>query len=184
MCRRDLHPIGPDHRSAVTRTVSSTRSSHAFNQRGLLTLAHLPLVGPPLTDPFFVRMGERKLGRDRTRPHELGALSCSSSCSKPRLCTGSKPGQQAFAMPPIDLKALENRLGGRDRLDFGTVRPRVQIPGPRPPTHSNDDRPGGFPFRRSSWGAHRVARHQLKELRHGPAMGRRSADSLPAVNEH
>src|ERR1700736_440179 len=25
-----------------------------------------------------------------------------------------------------------NGLGGRDRPDFGTVRPRVQIPGPRP----------------------------------------------------
>jgi hypothetical protein len=27
---------------------------------------------------------------------------------------------------------LENALGGRDRLDFGTVRLRVQIPGPGP----------------------------------------------------
>ncbi len=35
-------------------------------------------------------------------------------------------------MPPIDLKTREIRLSGRDRLDFGTVRPRVQIPGPRP----------------------------------------------------
>jgi hypothetical protein len=31
-----------------------------------------------------------------------------------------------------DLKTCEIGLGGRDRLDFGTVRPRVQIPGPRP----------------------------------------------------
>jgi len=30
----------------------------------------------------------------------------------------------------IDPNTIENRLGGRDRLDFGTVRPRVQIPGP------------------------------------------------------
>jgi hypothetical protein len=29
-------------------------------------------------------------------------------------------------------KPAENGLGGRVRLDFGTVRPRVQIPGPRP----------------------------------------------------
>jgi hypothetical protein len=29
-------------------------------------------------------------------------------------------------------QTLENGLGGRDRQDFGTVRPRVQIPGPRP----------------------------------------------------
>jgi hypothetical protein len=35
-------------------------------------------------------------------------------------------------MPRIDLKTLEIDLGGRDRPDFGTVRPRVQIPGPRP----------------------------------------------------
>ena len=39
-------------------------------------------------------------------------------------------------MPPIELKTLENGLGGRDRLDFGTVRPRVQIPGPRPFSYS------------------------------------------------
>jgi len=35
-------------------------------------------------------------------------------------------------MPPIELKPLENGLGGWDRPDFGTVRPRVQIPDPRP----------------------------------------------------
>lgn len=34
-------------------------------------------------------------------------------------------------MPRIDHKTFENGLRGRDRLDFGTVRPRVQIPGPR-----------------------------------------------------
>jgi len=39
-------------------------------------------------------------------------------------------------MPRIDLKTLETGLGGRDRLDFGTVRPRVQIPGPRPILYS------------------------------------------------
>ena len=31
----------------------------------------------------------------------------------------------------IEVKTLEINLGGRDRPDFGTVRPRVQIPGPR-----------------------------------------------------
>ena len=35
-------------------------------------------------------------------------------------------------MLPIQLKHFEIGLSGRDRLDFGTVRPRVQIPGPRP----------------------------------------------------
>jgi hypothetical protein len=35
-----------------------------------------------------------------------------------------------------ELKTLENGLGGRNRLDFGTVRPRVQIPGPRPYLYS------------------------------------------------
>jgi hypothetical protein len=35
-------------------------------------------------------------------------------------------------MLPIELKTGEKILGGQDRLDFGTVRPRVQIPGPRP----------------------------------------------------
>ena len=31
-----------------------------------------------------------------------------------------------------ELKTCENGLGGQNCLDFGTVRPRVQIPGPRP----------------------------------------------------
>src|SRR6266852_7240671 len=31
-----------------------------------------------------------------------------------------------------ELKTRENGRGGRNRLDFGTVRPRVPIPGPRP----------------------------------------------------
>jgi hypothetical protein len=35
-------------------------------------------------------------------------------------------------MLPAELKTLEIDPGGRDRPDFGTVRPRVQIPGPRP----------------------------------------------------
>jgi hypothetical protein len=33
---------------------------------------------------------------------------------------------------PNELKPFDNGCGGRDRLDFQTVRPRVQIPGPRP----------------------------------------------------
>jgi hypothetical protein len=36
-----------------------------------------------------------------------------------------------------ELKTLENSLGGRKGLDFGTVRPRVQIPGPRPNPNTN-----------------------------------------------
>jgi hypothetical protein len=35
-------------------------------------------------------------------------------------------------MLPAELKTLEIDPGGRDRPEFGTVRPRVQIPGPRP----------------------------------------------------
>ena len=35
-------------------------------------------------------------------------------------------------MPPIDLKPSKTFSVGRYRPDFGTVRPRVQIPGPRP----------------------------------------------------
>ena len=45
-------------------------------------------------------------------------------------------------MPPIELKPLKNGLGGRDRLDFGTVRPRVQIPGPRPKSEYESDTAG------------------------------------------
>ena len=32
----------------------------------------------------------------------------------------------------MNSKTFENGLGGRNPLHFGTVRPRVQIPGPRP----------------------------------------------------
>src|SRR6202022_1999634 len=35
-------------------------------------------------------------------------------------------------MLPIQFKTLKSSLGGRNHVDFGTVRPRVQIPGPRP----------------------------------------------------
>src|SRR5450759_129362 len=35
-----------------------------------------------------------------------------------------------------ELKTPEIGLGGQDRLHFGTVRPRVQIPGPRPFSYS------------------------------------------------
>jgi hypothetical protein len=38
--------------------------------------------------------------------------------------------------PRNELKTLEIGLGGRNRLDFGTVRLRVQIPGPRPKSES------------------------------------------------
>jgi hypothetical protein len=41
-------------------------------------------------------------------------------------------------MPPIELKTLETGLHGRNRADFGTVRPRVQIPGPRPKSEYDD----------------------------------------------
>ncbi len=34
---------------------------------------------------------------------------------------------------------LEIDLGGRGRVDFGTVRPRVQIPGPRPISEYDPD---------------------------------------------
>ena len=41
-------------------------------------------------------------------------------------------------MPPTDLKTLETGLSGRTRPDFGSVRPRVQIPGPRPKLDRSD----------------------------------------------
>lgn len=51
-----------------------------------------------------------------------------SSCSHDSALTAPRIGRE----PRIDLKPCENRLGRRSLLDFGTVRPRVQIPGPRP----------------------------------------------------
>src|ERR1700681_654586 len=43
------------------------------------------------------------------------------------------------SMSRIDLKTLANGLRGRDRPDFGPVRPRVQIPGPRPISEFRSD---------------------------------------------
>jgi hypothetical protein len=42
----------------------------------------------------------------------------------------TKSVANAYPTARIDLKRPEIDLGGRKRLDFGTVRPRVQIPGP------------------------------------------------------
>ena len=52
-----------------------------------------------------------------------------------------KMAQNRRASSLNELKTLENGLGGRDRLDFGTVRPRVQIPGPRPKSNSENASP-------------------------------------------
>jgi uncharacterized membrane protein YbhN (UPF0104 family) len=48
----------------------------------------------------------------------------------------TKSVANAYPTARIDLKRPEIDLGGRKRLDFGTVRPRVQIPGPRPFSYS------------------------------------------------
>jgi len=52
-----------------------------------------------------------------------------------------------------ELKTLEIGLGGRNRLDFGTVRPRVQIPGPRPFLYSKSAILDVFRSRRVTDGA-------------------------------
>ncbi len=56
-------------------------------------------------------------------------------------------------MLPIQLKHFEIGLSGRDRLDFGTVRPRVQIPGPRPFLYSKSAISGVVESRRGTAGA-------------------------------
>ncbi len=43
-----------------------------------------------------------------------------------------KLGEIAYLMAQIELKTLENELCGRSFVQFGTVKPRVQIPGSRP----------------------------------------------------
>ena len=43
-----------------------------------------------------------------------------------------KPVENRPASSRNELKTFEIGPSGRNRLDFGTVRPRVQIPGPRP----------------------------------------------------
>jgi hypothetical protein len=69
-----------------------------------------------------------------------------------------KPGWNHRVRCRNDLKTLENGLGGRDRLDFGTVRPRVQIPGPRPtnlsvkgPRQPSRDNPRATRLLADSW---------------------------------
>src|SRR5207245_11386718 len=59
-------------------------------------------------------------------------LACSNSCSNPSSLKCLQTGPSETRGTLNRAKTLENGLGGRDRLDFGTVRPRVQIPGPRP----------------------------------------------------
>src|SRR6266849_3076677 len=51
-----------------------------------------------------------------------------------------------------ELKTRENGRGGRNRLDFGTVRPRVQIRGPDQKSYSNR----GLRLLRLARGGHRA----------------------------
>src|ERR1700694_5709146 len=83
-----------------------------------------------------------------------------------------KSRPDCLAWPRIELKPLESLLGGRDRLDFGTVRPRVQIPGPRPFLSSKSPIFDVIRSRRVADG-HRFVEHLATRLR---SLSRSSAD--------
>ncbi len=75
------------------------------------------------------------LGRSSESRHRVATsidVSCSSLCSTPWDMSWLKRRSERLVSLAIESKTLEISLGGRDRPDFGTVRPRVQIPGPRP----------------------------------------------------
>jgi hypothetical protein len=55
--------------------------------------------------------------------------------------------------PPNELKTLDNDLHGRNPVDFGTVRPRVHFPGPRPFSYSKSAISGVVQGRRGTAGA-------------------------------
>ena len=56
-----------------------------------------------------------------------------------------------------ELETIKTRLSGRNRLDFGTVRPRVQIPGPRPSLYSKSAIPEVVSGQRHTAGSHLFA---------------------------
>jgi len=72
----------------------------------------------------------------------LRAVSCSSSCSNGIRFWWLKRARNRWLDRRNELKTVANDLGGRDRSDFGTVRPRVQIPGSRPLLYSKSAIPG------------------------------------------
>ena len=65
---------------------------------------------------------------------QLGRGAAKRDCSTRR--------QSAKVDAATELKMHDNVVGGRDRPDFGTVRPRVQIPGPRPKSEYDHQRYG------------------------------------------
>jgi len=79
------------------------------------------------------------LGRSSESRHRVATsigVSCSSLCSTRWDVSWLKRRSERLVSLAIESKTLEISLGARDRPDFGTVRPRVQIPGPRPSLYS------------------------------------------------
>jgi hypothetical protein len=89
--------------------------------------------------------------------------------------------------PRNELKTLENVLGGRDRLDFGTVRPRVQIPGPRPKSEYDDGIMAGAHGGAGSQPYHKLQPVYIEEfipVSRSPQICRKTfpADTVPRVD--
>ena len=70
-----------------------------------------------------------------------------------------KPAWNCRGTSQNEVKTLEIGLGRRNRLDFGTVRPRVQIPGPRPKSEYDDGIMAG-----AHWGAGSQPYHKLQPV--------------------
>src|SRR5712692_11518716 len=107
---------------------------------------------------------------------------CSGSCSNPRLCNCSKPAHWASPGPQNEVARVETSFGGQDRPDFGTVRPRVQIPGPRPFLYSKPATVGLVRSRRGTDSAGSrytsTSRDELDALGRGQTSLKSAVDSI------
>jgi len=137
------HPLGGDSRLARVagwRRRNSIRSGARLRNR-----QHVVVHGPAAVAAFqawraAIPRCQRR--RPKSRPaapprralaHPIGTQvsSCSRWCSKPRE-RRLRSGRLGAGPRRIELKSIVSGIPGREFAEFGTVRPRVQIPGPRP----------------------------------------------------
>jgi hypothetical protein len=109
--------------------------------------------------------------------------SCSNSCSNSSDRGGRnrlKSSENVWRSHRNQLKTHEIGLDGRDRRDFGTVRPRVQIPGPRPRIVFRIDALPAPPTPPRHRGGHRFSRNSAAAAPVQVDCGRR-LNSLTAI---
>jgi len=78
-------------------------------------------------------------------------------------------------------KRAKSISAGRKGLDFGTVRPRVQIPGPRPFLYSNRRFPAVVQSLRIAAGSQFPTEHRKPRRRNGVVVGQCEITALHLV---